>query len=46
MSSSLYASLPDPPETSFSREMTDTISQVDVIVQHRFSSKRLWAEAM
>lgn len=38
MSASLYASLPDTPETAFSREMSDRISQVDVSVRHSLPS--------
>lgn len=33
MSTSLYASLPDTPETTFSRDTTQKISQVDVTFQ-------------
>lgn len=41
MCTSLYASLPDTPETAFSREMSRQISEVDVTVQRSVSFKRV-----
>lgn len=42
MATSLYASLPDTPETAFGREMSDKISEVgDPATRHRFPLQRL-----